>query len=75
MARRAYECHTLNRKAARRLAEEYGGFSEPFDDTLEGYDDLLGVAKALLEATVKARFLHGHAAEETTGHLPSAVAT
>jgi GNAT superfamily N-acetyltransferase len=43
-------------EAARRFAEEYGGLSEPYDDTLEGYDDLSGVARALLEAKMKLDF-------------------
>ena len=42
--------------AARRFAEEYGSFSEPYDDTAEAHDDLSGVARALLETKVKLDF-------------------
>jgi hypothetical protein len=43
-------------EAARSFVEEYGGLSEPYDHTSDGYDDLLGVAKTLLEAKVKLDF-------------------
>ena len=42
--------------AARSFAEGYGGFSEPYNDTPEGYDDLSGIARALLETKVKIDF-------------------
>jgi hypothetical protein len=42
--------------AARRFVEQYGGFSEPYDDTAEAHDDLSSVARALLETKVKLDF-------------------
>ncbi len=53
--------HTLGIAAAevdiaRHFVEEYGGLSEPYENTSEGYDDLSGIAKALLEAKLKLDF-------------------
>ena len=42
--------------AARRFAEGYGGFSEPYDDTSEADNDLSGIARALLETKIKLDF-------------------
>jgi len=41
---------------ARRFVDEYGGFSEPYEAASAGCDDLLGIAKALLEAKVRLDF-------------------
>lgn len=54
---------------ARRFTEEYGGFSEPYDDTSEADNDLSGIARALLETKIKLDFFMGHPAEETASHL------
>lgn len=39
--------------AARRGIEQYGDFSEPYVDASGDFDDLVGLAKALLQARME----------------------
>lgn len=46
----------LSWRSLRRFVDEYGGFSETYENASEGYDDLLKIAKELLETKVKLDF-------------------
>jgi hypothetical protein len=39
--------------AARHALEQYGSFSEPYADASEGFNDLVAVAKALLQVRME----------------------